>query len=204
MPKLTDATAEAVAKAIDNNAKMIHFFKEYDEENKEKQQQVEQQLENFLLGLEELENNPDPDVKVSISEVINLGYRHMIDALRAVKRGYDNKVRNKLIWIIVLTERYKQVRAKYQTIRGFKNLLLLFKTLYTYLIDKHIRLTSLLQDELVMKIKEMSTQTGAIFDQAMRGLIDSEQTVESAKGMVEKSKEMKQEEDLLSSYFFKK
>jgi hypothetical protein len=201
---LKDGVAEAVAHVVDSDVKLVHFFKEYDTENKKMQEMVELQLENFLIGLGEYERKPYEMDNVDLSSLINVSYQLMINALRAAKRGYDNKIRQRMIWVIVLVERYKQVPKRWQSVRGIKNLLLLFKSLYTHLIDKHIRLTTLIEDDLVLNIKKLSTQTASIFDEAMRDLVDSEESVDGAKAATDKAKqETSASEDILDQYFLK-
>ena len=199
--RLSEGMADSISRSIDGNVKLVHFFREYDQENKKTQEMVEQQLENFLIDLDKYEDQPFLMKDQDLSKLINISYRLMVNALRAAKRGFDSRLRGRLIWVIVLLERYKQVPKRYQSIRGIKNLLLLFKTLYTYLIDKHIRLTTLIEDDLVLKIKQLSTQTASVFDDAMRDLVDSEESVDSTKALVEKSKKDKKGEDLLEQYF---
>jgi hypothetical protein len=203
--KLQDNIAEAVSRTVENDVKLVHFYKEYDNEHKKTQERVELQLETFLENLEQYDVQPYMIKDIDLSKLISMSYRLMIDSLRAVKRAYDRRIRSRLIWVIVLVERYKQVPKKYQTVKGIKNLLLLFKTLYTNLVDKDIRLSTLIEDDLVLKIKQLSTQTASIFDDAMRDLIDSEETVENTKNTLESSKKEKasSSDDLLDRFFVK-
>ena len=44
------------------------------------------------------------------------------------------------------------------------------------------------EDDLVLKIKQLSTQTASIFDEAMRDLIDSDESIENTKEATEGAK----------------
>lgn len=203
--RLQDNIAEAVSQTVANDVKLVHFYKEYDKEHKKTQEMVELQLESFLDSLDQYDQQPYLTKDLDLSKLINISYQMMINALRAVKRAYDRRIRERLIWVIVLVERYKQVPRKYQSIKGIKNLLLLFKTLYTHLVDKDIRLSGLIEDDLVLKIKQLSTQTASIFDEAMRDLIDSDESVENTRQATEgaKNERNSSNDDLLERYFIK-
>ena len=205
MPRLPDNVAESVSRAVDGNVKLVHFFQKYDEANQKKQDEVEEKLEECIQKLEDAEKSPRMLPGEELQEIVSISYHEMINAFRAAKRAFSRPVREKLKKVIMMFDRLKSVKRKYQKPRGFKNLIMLFKVLYTSLIDKHIQLTAMIEDDLVLNIKRLSTQTATIFDDAMRGLIDSEEGVEGAKGIVEQATDKNAGKDptdkLLDQYF---
>ena len=56
--RLSEGMADSISRSIDGNVKLVHFFREYDQENKKTQEMVEQQLENFLIDLDMYEEQP--------------------------------------------------------------------------------------------------------------------------------------------------
>jgi len=165
MPRFTPEMAEAVARSLENDVKLVQFFERYDKENKGIQDDVETELETIL------DNFNDPSV-TTIDYGLTL--KVMYKALRATKRARHFNLRLRMKMLINLVKRFQLMDQEVVTKEAVKKLVQMFINIYTFLIDDHIRYTSQLEDSLIFAMPQGMSETAMAYNDSIRNVTDTE------------------------------
>ncbi len=170
----------SIVEALGDTVKLMHFVEKYNRELELKQNDVE----DFFAGLDEMETDEE------IDDALKTSLKLLFKALKATVRAKNSRIRYRIKNLINLIEKHKNVNPMIKSKLASKKLLLLFKSMYLYQLDEHIRLTMFYEDSLVFgDIRKMTSEAASVYEKTLAGVMSSDAMTNQAKKMATKIEE---------------
>lgn len=166
---LDERKLEWIFKIINSNERNIKFYDKTEEKWKESKTDILKEFDATLI------ETPQLDQRVDLA----LGV--MMKALEATRRTKHSYIRKKLIYMIKLFLRHKQIQSENRDVFATRNFLFEFGCLFIELYDEHLLNTTDIEDKLIADIRRGAFETTEMVSD-LREYIDDQGELDDMEG----------------------